>query len=349
MHLLVIRFSAIGDVALSIPVLKALTEQHPEVEVTVLSRPHFQSLFEPLGVHFVGANLESEHQGPQGLWKLYQRIINDHKPDRVVDLHAVLRTHILASFFKMGGIPVYQIDKGRKEKKALTRRKNKVRVPLRHTMLRYVEVFEKSGLRLRAHPSEPALPHYQSAAADQQWQNLHLSGTVIGIAPMASFAGKSWPQQKMRDLIILLLEQNYKVLLFGGPDDVASLDELSAGRDGVYNVASKLKFNGEIALMNKLRLMISMDSSNMHLATLAAIPVVSIWGATHHYAGFAPIGHNDHLMAEVRVEELGCRPCSVFGSKPCFRKDYACLNWLEPSDVMTKVEKALQESNSSQN
>nr|AIA86245.1 CAZy families GT9 protein [uncultured Prevotella sp.] len=91
-----------------------------------------------------------------------------------------------------------------------------------------------------------------------------------------------------------------------------------------------------MALISHLKVMISMDSANMHLASLTGTPVVSIWGATHYYAGFMGWGQHPENATEV---SLSCRPCSIFGNKACFRKDYACLQRITPDMIVSKIEK----------
>jgi ADP-heptose:LPS heptosyltransferase len=100
-------------------------------------------------------------------------------------------------------------------------------------------------------------------------------------------------------------------------------------------MAGKISMEAELALMSQLDVMLSMDSANMHLASLVNIPVISIWGATHPYAGFK--GWNQPIENCVQVD-LECRPCSVFGNKKCFRGDYACLVRIEPEQLIKKIQ-----------
>lgn len=337
MHLLVSRFSAIGDVALTVPVLQAMRNQYPDVELSVVSRGMFASLFEPLGVNFIAADLKGMHKGLPGLNRLFRQLKKELNPDKIIDLHSVLRSHILDTQFSAAGVPVYKIDKGRPEKKELTRQKNKQRRQLLHSTGRYAEVFAKAGFPLKFDPEHPPLPQYQSAAAEKVWHETTDDKPAIGIAPLAAFPGKTWNATKMRELMEQLTADGFELLLFGGPEDVTNLRKLSSGLESCHIMAGRLKLGEEVALMKNLKMMISMDSSNLHLATLAGIPVVSIWGATHRFAGFGPLGENEKFIAEISTDELSCRPCSVFGSKPCFREDYACMNWLKPEDVMEKV------------
>jgi ADP-heptose:LPS heptosyltransferase len=89
--------------------------------------------------------------------------------------------------------------------------------------------------------------------------------------------------------------------------------------------------------MHKLDGVVAMDSFNMHLAALCNTKVVSIWGGTHHFAGFGPLNDNEKYIVEVSHEELTCRPCSVFGGAPCYRGDWACLNYIKVSKVVEKL------------
>ena len=91
--------------------------------------------------------------------------------------------------------------------------------------------------------------------------------------------------------------------------------------------------------MSHLDVMLSMDSSNMHLASLTGTPVVSVWGATHPYAGFMGWGQTEEYAVQI---PLDCRPCSVYGQKPCLRGDYACMRNIAPEAIVEKVEKVLK-------
>ncbi|MEQ9262619.1 MAG: glycosyltransferase family 9 protein [Owenweeksia sp.] len=343
MRVLVFRFSALGDVALSLPVLQKLTEQNPDAEITVVSRPFMAPLFTPLSVAFHGADVSHTYKGFKGLWKLYKELKDQYQPDVIIDLHYVLRSRVLSMFFRGSGIPVYHIHKGRTEKKALVRPDNKIRQSLPHTTERYAQVFRQAGLHLEYDPGEQPRIEYTSPEDFSTLLPHHSQTITIGIAPFAQHRGKMWPLHKTRELLQLLTGKGYHIILFGGPGEKQKLNELILN-NSIKNAAGAFKLDAELNLMRKLALMIAMDSSNMHMATLTGIPVVSIWGATHSDAGFGPLGKNEQFKAEIPVEKLACRPCSVYGNKPCLREDYACLNWLEPKDVLYKVTLALEHS-----
>lgn len=340
MHLVVLRFSAIGDVALTVPVIAKIKQTYPEVKITVVSRGFLKSLFTAVDVDFLAADLDGRHKGFAGMKRLHKDIKKLH-PDKIIDLHGVLRTHVLKRFFRLYRIPFFSIDKGREGKKELTRKDNKIWKQQKHSTTRYADVFALAGFPIDWQPDAIPPLNFAEPKAESLWREINTQGKpTVGLAPLTTFEAKTWPWEKVEELINQLNQQNIHVILFGGPDDKDKLEQLCSSKL-TTNLAGKLKFGGEIAFMKNLDAMISMDSSNMHLATLAGIPVVSIWGATHTLAGFGPLGKNGHLIAEVPKEELDCRPCSVFGNKPCFRGDYACLNYLSSQSVLEKVKLAI--------
>ena len=162
----------------------------------------------------------------------------------------------------------------------------------------------------------------------------------IGISPFAAHVGKIYPLSKQEQVISLLSERkNTKILLFGGgAKEIEVLAKWERQYPNVISTAGKLTLNSELALMSHLDVMLSMDSANMHLASLVNIPVVSIWGATHPYAGF--MGWKQLPDNAVQVD-LPCRPCSIFGNKPCWRKDYACLQGITPEMVVHRIEQVI--------
>ncbi len=132
------------------------------------------------------------------------------------------------------------------------------------------------------------------------------------------------------------LSKNHPIYLFGGgKKEVEILSKWEQEIENVTSLAGKLSLKEELQKISELELMISMDSANMHLASLVGTRVVSVWGATHYFAGFLGYGQSENDIVEIK--NLECRPCSVFGNKPCFRGDYACLNQIEISQILKKI------------
>ena len=327
--ILVIRFSALGDIAMTVPVVHDLAVQHPDCEITLLSRSAAKPLFEhlPDNVLFFAADLEGRHRGLAGLNRLLQDIhFKDF--DYIADLHDVLRTKWLRLIFRLSGKPVAKIDKGRRGKRRLTRAKNKLLVPQASSFERYANVLERLGFP--THPTFVRLDHLEYG--EQQKQP---GETWIGIAPFAKHPAKVYPTALMEQVIKQLHEKvNVTLFLFCGPEEKALTEGLCTRHPYLQAVHSPQGLAGELALMSQLDVMLSMDSANMHFASLVGTPVVSVWGGTHPYAGF--LGWNQRLENCVQLD-IPCRPCSVFGNKPCRRGDYICMQDITPERILEKL------------
>ena len=340
-HILVIRLSAMGDVAMIIPLLRALTEKYPGLQLTILTKRLFLPIFSGLeNVNAIEADVKNAHKGLVGLWRLYQEL-KKHQFNAVADLHNVLRSRVLKKYFSLDRIAFAQIDKGRNEKRALTRSRNKKFEQLKTTHERYAEVFvalgfpvELSGAKLleRRQLSDKVLALVKQDA--KKW---------IGIAPFAAHEGKMYPLHLMKEVIKTLNNtEKYKILLFGGGSkEVEQLEEISGEFDNTLNMAGKLNLAEELELISNLDIMLSMDSGNAHLAANYGIPVVTLWGVTHPYAGFYPFGQpmDRALMADRGKFPL--IPTSVYGNK--MPKDYAiAMESIEPKEVVDKLQHILE-------
>jgi ADP-heptose:LPS heptosyltransferase len=313
--------------------------------MTMLSREKFRPFFEQIDrLDFLEAAVSEKHKGVAGLYRLCREIRQTRRIDMVIDLHDVLRSRILSFLFRLAGFPVYRINKGRKEKRRLTAKKGKKLIPLTVTVNRYLNVFARAGFPAALSRRQNWFSHITFPQSFlQEAHLLPKAAAWIGIAPFARHREKTWPIEKTEALIAEFDPKNTLLFLFGGGGkEKAVLNQLKAKYKDIIVVAGALTLTEELGLMSRLDAMISMDSANMHLAALCGTPVISIWGATHPYAGFAPAGDNAELMVQIGPERLACRPCSVFGNKPCWRGDHACMEWITTGDVMGKVTRALE-------
>ena len=322
---------------MSVPVLKALSEQYPETEIYLLTGKLFNPLFSDINnLNILNPDLKGKHKGIKGLFILFTEIKKNVSPDIVIDIHDVLRTKILRLLFKFSGIKVRKIDKGRRAKRKLTKQKNKVLKPLKHTTERYTETFFKAGLDLNLK---------YSFKKNIKSDNIHISDLVnsdkknIGIAPFAKHLQKQYPIEKTEELIKLLSENNYQILLFGGGNkEKETANKIAEKYKNTINIIGKYSLKDEIALMNNLDVMITPDSGNMHLAALTSVKIISIWGATHPFAGFTPfVEDNRHLI--IRNSNLKCSPCSIFGNKKCYKHTLECLYSIPPEEIFTLCKK----------
>jgi ADP-heptose:LPS heptosyltransferase len=334
-HILVIRLSAMGDVAMTIPVLYQLLQQQPDIRLTVLTQPFLAPLFEPLERTTVyPVETKGKHKGLKGLYKLFNELKQQYSFDAIADLHNVLRSKIITLLFKTSGIKTATIDKGRKEKKQLTRKENKRLVPLKTSFQRYADVFAALDIPVVLNTAQPVfakqtLPTTVIPLFSSTKKN-------ICIAPFAKHREKMYPAEKMKLVLTKLATKNnlQLFLLGGGEKEINQLKEWEKEFPGMINLAGKYSFKEELAIISNMDMMISMDSANMHLASLFGVPVVSVWGATHPFAGFYGWGQPADNAVQV---ELYCRPCSVFGNKPCYRGDHACMERLPEEKIIEKI------------
>ena len=309
------RLSAMGDVAMTVPVLRAFVKQYPEVKVTVISRPFFKPFFDGIpNLDFFAFDEKERHKSFSGLLRLY-RDVKKLKIDAFADLHNVLRSKIVSLLFALSGKKRATVDKGREGKKELTRAENKIFKQLPTMFERHAKVFEELGFPLDL--SNPTFPEKAKLSSDiveiigNQHQNL------IGIAPFAQYNSKVYPQDLMQEVIAKLAEnKNNKILLFGGgKKEIEILDSLSQPYENVINMAGKIKFQQELQLISNLDVMLSMDSGNAHIAAMLGVKVVTLWGATHPYAGFLPFNQTLENALTSDRNQYPKLPTSVYGNK----------------------------------
>ena len=333
-HLLVIRLSAMGDVAISVPVIAALRRDNPSLKITVLTRDFFRPFFRDIErIDFFTPDLREGHRGIIDIFRMWKEL-RKQGFTHVADLHDVLRSKLLRRLMHLSGCQVAVIDKGRSEKRLLTRKFRKIMEPLTPSMERYEKTIAHLGFAL----SKPALPVRMARpippAIEQRAGSKE--GTWIGVAPFAQHKGKIYPTLQTDELIGLLSARFDRIFLFGGGPyerDFAECMEIRHG-ERVISVIGRVTLSEEMDIMSNLDAIVTMDSASMHIASLMGVPAVSIWGATHPYAGFYGFGQDPRNAVQL---DLPCRPCSVYGNKRCLFKDYRCLQQIAPQTIFDRV------------
>ncbi|WP_232827337.1 glycosyltransferase family 9 protein [Winogradskyella aurantiaca] len=333
-HILVIRFSAMGDVAMTVPVIRAVLDKNPKIRITVLTRTRFTPLFSSIpGIDVIGVNLEAEYKGVSGIFKLARKL-KKQRFDAIADLHNVLRTKLLKLLLR--GIPFFQLDKGRSEKKELV---TGLKIQqLKSTHQRYADVFSEMNIQLDLH--SPIFP--RKAEIDGFLDNVNIDSktNLIGIAPFAAHEAKMYPLELMEKVIAELSKTHQLVLFGGGAAESLALSRIEKQFNNVLSVAGNLSFQEELDLISNLDLMISMDSGNGHLAAIYGIPVISVWGVTHPFAGFTPFNQpagNSLLADQKKYPQI---PTSVYGNK--FPKGYEnAAASIPPEAIIKKVREVL--------
>lgn len=343
-HILVIRFSALGDVAMTVPVVYALAVGYPHVRITVLSRAFARPLFEDLApnVSFMAADLNVEYHGVKGLNALFRRLAAKHFT-KVADLHAVLRSDYLRMRFNLSRYRVEHIDKHRQRRHALVSQKNRQLKPLPTAFDNYADVFRRLG-----YPVD--LSRFTSIFPTPEKGNLNLLPAAIGpkscyipwigIAPFAAHDGKVYPPAMMTEVLAQLTERHpeARIFLFGrGSSESCYFPEWCSRWKQCVEVSKHCEnIYQELILMSHLDVMLSMDSANMHLASLTGTPVVTVWGATHPFAGFSGWKQKDSNI--IQTDGLDCRPCSIYGQKRCLRGDRICMTSIRPETIVARIE-----------
>src|SRR5690606_19599207 len=244
-----------GDVAMTVPVIRAAVAQHPNIRITVVSRPFFKPFFEGIErVDFFGVDLKQRHKGFAGLTRLYSDL-KKRNIDGVADLHNVLRSKIVRTFFKLSGTKVAFLNKGRSEKKALTREENKVFKPLKPMHQRYADVFEKLGIKVDL--AQVSFPEKKILSTETKTITGEKTGKWIGIAPFAQYQTKVYPMDLMQQVIDSLAQNtNQKIFLFGGGKaEIEQLELLKKDYENVIVVAGKIPFTEELKLISNLDVM----------------------------------------------------------------------------------------------
>lgn len=307
MRLLVVRLSALGDVAILEPVLRQRAAANADVLFMVAGPPRLEPLFGGMeNVRYVGTERR------QRVKDLY-RSLSVLKPDMVADMHHVLRVVGMDWLFRLHGVRVRSIRKHTRHDEP--------------SWKRYDRVFDRCGLE-------------GSAKCEGYWTVKEGAGRrrVVGVAPFAQHEGKIWPVEQMEKLVGLLSEKDYEVRLLGSGAEAGVLEQWAERYSGVESLAGKLPFEEELNQIGQLDVMVSMDSANMHFASCMGIPVVSIWGATHPCRGFYGWRQDPEWAVQ---HEMDCRPCSKYGNKSCRKGDYPCMKRIAPEEVLEKVERVL--------
>lgn len=325
-HLLIIRTSAMGDVAMLPHAVRALKARYPALKVTVATQPLFKCFFQGLDVDFLDVDVRGEHHPMRKMWTLAEEM-RRRGVDAVADVHGVLRSRIFTSAMRLHGIAVARIDKGRKEKEAFIENAGQEMAPLRHTVLRYCDVIRRLGFDFED-PQPAGRQTRPNPFGEKQ-------GLWIGFAPFSAQPGKTYPEDLSREAVRLLAERYDRLFIHsGGGEEQRFAEQMERLYPNVTALYGKVRLGGEIDLIANLDCVVSMDSLVMHLASLVATPVVSVWGATHPGLGFLGYGAPTEGILQ---PDMPCRPCSVFGNRPCRYGDFRCMREISPEQIAEKV------------
>ena len=336
---IVARLSSLGDVALALPWVYCACRAYEDTRFVMVTRPSMTAMFvgAPANLVVKGVDVNGAYKGVAGMWRLVGELWRDYRPEAFVDLHDVLRTRMMRLFFRLHRVPSAHVAKYRKGRKELTRANDKVLRRLPTAGERYAETFFAAGYPV--HDTFATLYPDPAVARDiargivgdkkpgERW---------VGVAPFAAHDTKVYPLDRTHEIVErLAADDNTRVFLFGGGGREKQILDSWNCNDRVVSLAGrKLGFAVETALMSLLDVMLSMDSSNMHLASLVGTRVVSVWGPTSPLCGFLGRGQLDSDVIEA---DMACRPCSAYGQKPCLYGDKRCMTAIDPETIYQKL------------
>lgn len=334
MKLLIIRFSSIGDIVLTTPVIRCVKKQIPGVELHYLVKPQFKAV--------VANNpyIDKIHLLQQD----WQQMIHDLKQeqfDYIIDLHHNLRTLRVKKALK---VPAFSFNKLNIEKFIFVKLKWNV-MPKLHIIDRYMETVRPFGVRNDGQGMDYFIaPNEEIRETDLPTSHkLGYVGIVIG----ASFKTKKLPVFKLQELCKKI---DHPIILLGGPDDVAEAMEIQkVDRVKIYNACGKFSLNESADLVRKAKVIIAHDTGLMHIAAAFKKPVISIWGSTTPSFGMVPY-YGDRFLArnptpydDVQVHKLWCRPCTKIGRHSCPQGHFKCMKNLSIDEIVMKLNARLKE------
>lgn len=320
--------SAMGDVAMLPHAVRALKKAYPELKITVATRKLFEPFFAGLDVDFMFLDPKVEHDGIKGMFK-FAREVKKLGIDAVADTHFVLRSMVVTSLLALSGVKFAHIRKGKLEKWFRLGYSSSDAVPLKHTVVRYCDVFRRLGF-VFDDPEPIAEKPVRENPFGQK------TGRWVGFAPFSAHAGKTYPDDMSREAVALLAGRYERVFIHGGggAEREFALD-MERKYPNVTALSGKVKLPQELDLISHLDCVVSMDSLVMHMCSLMATPVVSVWGATHPELGFLGYGCDTEGVLQ---QEMECRPCSTYGNKPCKWGDIRCMRSVTPQMIADRVE-----------
>ncbi|MES2525452.1 MAG: glycosyltransferase family 9 protein [Bdellovibrionota bacterium] len=344
MHILMIRFSSMGDVVLQTATVNWLRSLFgKELVVTFVTSREFVSLLDghPGINHVIGFDRRKDE------WKNFIANVKSQGPyDLILDLHATMRSFRLRSSFWT--TPQLTVDKRRWERFFLTKIKSvtvrrmfsKKFFGLEPQVERIItdiqDIFEDSrGVRETRDYRKGPHEEMTSLPAPDVYP---IPGKYIVLAPSASFTPKRWPVEYFVELAKkLLATTDYHLVVLAGPDDKFCEAFQVIDSPKLLNLQGKTSLKESMQILARAELSIGNDSGMNHIAEAHGVPVVTIFGPTDPLFGFAPHGKKSSYLSK----ELWCKPCSTTGSSPCFRKDLYCMKEISVDEVMTKAREAL--------
>ncbi len=331
-NILAVRFSSIGDVLLTTPLLRAVRQRHPEARITVLTKRAYAPLLDD-NPHLSTVIAFTPGRPLRELAAELRAAGYTH----LLDLHDSLRSRVLRALVPgpWRGYPKHRAAR------ALLIHGKRDRYPVHRPVAeRYFAAARGLDVRPDGDPPDFFLGR-QSVSEGEGWlaqAALGMSRPLVAVAPGAAHATKRWPAEHWRHLVDRVIGMDMDVVVVGGADDVAVAAEVAAGRgERSRSAAGLFGLQATGAILRRARALVSGDTGVMHMATGVGTPVVALFGPTVEAFGFFPYARR----AEVLQLDLPCRPCSSHGGPTCPLGHHHCLTRLDPDTVYAAVRRSV--------
>lgn len=319
LKILIIRFSSIGDIVLTSPVIRCVKQQLPDVELHILTKKAYSGLFQNNPyvhkVHLLHNSL------PETL-----KLLKAEKFDHLVDLHMNLRSLRvkLALGVKSTGFPKLNL------KKYLLVRFKWDMMPRIHIVDRYFEAVKPLGVVNDGFGLDYFVGNNKTIENEMLAEKFQRDFYAVVIG--GNYFTKLLPSEKVREVINLL---DRRVVLVGGKEDAERGEAIAEGfGEKVWNACGKLSLDQSARLVENSQAVLTNDTGMMHIAAAFKKPIVSVWGNTVPELGMYPyLPQNPDRMVIVEVKNLSCRPCSKIGFSACPKGHFNCMNKLEASYI----------------
>ena len=336
MTYLLLRFSTLGNVAMTVPVVSSLVRLQPSDRFVIVSSKGYNGMF--YGMYNVLFHEVSFSLGLSAVSALYRQL-SAYRPDAVIDLQSNLFTAALCALFRLHSTPVYVIRYGRWQKLLSIFRRGPVS-SLPTEFERYSHTLLEAGL----HTDTQFVSIPVNEKARNRINELYSpkKSRCIGIAPFAKHRSNILPAGTMKRIIgHFAHSEDTQVYLFGAGDiECEMLRQWSNIYPNTFSIAGKLALEEELELMRQLDVMICMDSANQHLSSLVGLRAVSVWLGTHPAIGF--YGWKQRSGDCIQCQ-LPCRPCTIHGTRYCRYLNFACKD-ISAETIIERTEQVLSET-----
>lgn len=322
---LIIRFSSIGDIVLTTPVIRCLRKKFPDAEIHFLTKHTYKNIVASNPylnkIHTLGDSFE-----------LMLHELKTEEYDFIIDLHHNLRTLRIKKFLK--NVKAFSFDKLNIQKFIYTNFKINT-LPKIHIVERYLQTVNTLGVVNDGLGLDYFIPENDKIST-KDLPASHMLG-YIAVVIGAALATKKLPLHKLKELCSLI---KHPIILLGDKDDYEDALMIAASDDiKMYNACGKFNLNESADILNGAKLVITHDTGLMHIAAALQKPIISVWGNTVTDFGMYP--YYGKLSAQhfdvVEINKLWCRPCSKIGYKKCPRGHFKCMELIAVNEIVNMV------------